>query len=42
MTWTAYRELVTLGTDDRRDAEREFERSLIASAPPGLIPPALL
>jgi hypothetical protein len=41
-TWTAYRELVTLASDDRRDVEREFERSLLASAPAGLLPPTLL
>jgi hypothetical protein len=38
-TWTVFRELVTLATDDRRDGEREFERSLIASAPDGFLPP---
>lgn len=37
--WTAFRELVTQATDSRRDSEREFERSLIASAPPGVLPP---
>ena len=40
--WTAFRELVTLTTDSRRDSEREFERSLIASAPPGVLPPIAL
>ena len=37
--WTAFREAVTLVIDNRRDAEREFERSLIASAPAGVLPP---
>ena len=41
-TWTAFRELVSLATDARRDAEREFERSLIASAPDGWLPPTVL
>jgi hypothetical protein len=41
-TWTVFRELVALATDDRRDGEREFERSLIASAPDGLLPPTPL
>ncbi|HEV2027109.1 MAG TPA: hypothetical protein VGS16_01090 [Candidatus Dormibacteraeota bacterium] len=36
--WTAFRQLVALAIDGRRDAEREFERSLIASAPPGIVP----
>jgi hypothetical protein len=31
--WTAFRELVTLAADGRRDDEREFEGSLVASAP---------
>jgi hypothetical protein len=41
--WTAYREEVSLGvdgrTDTRRDGEREFERTLIASSPAGILPP---
>jgi hypothetical protein len=40
--WTAFRELVTLASDRRRDGERQFERSLIASAPPGILPPVSL
>jgi hypothetical protein len=40
--WTAFRELVTLAVDSRRDGGREFERSLIASAPPGILPPFAL
>jgi hypothetical protein len=31
--WTAFRELVSLAPDSRRDSEREFESSLVASAP---------
>lgn len=41
--WTAYRQLVSLGVDGRRearrDSEREFERTLIASGPAGILPP---
>ena len=37
--WHAFHELVTLGPDGRRDAQREFERALLASAPPGSLPP---
>ena len=40
--WRAFRELVTLAADSRRDSEREFERSLIASAPAGVLPPSAL
>jgi hypothetical protein len=40
--WTAFRELVSLALDTRRDGEREFERSIIASAPPGILPPVAL
>ena len=44
--WSAYREVVTLRTPNsfevRKDTGREFERALVASAPEGLIPPALL
>jgi hypothetical protein len=40
--WTAFRELVSLGAASRRDGEREFERSLIASAPAGILPPISL
>jgi hypothetical protein len=36
--WTAFRELVSLGADGRRDGGREFERALIASAPAGILP----
>src|SRR5215472_9226102 len=38
--WNAFQERVTLGPDDRRDADREFERTLLASAPPGSLPPS--
>jgi hypothetical protein len=37
--WRAFRELVSLGPEDRRDGGREFERTLLASAPPGMLPP---
>src|SRR3982074_105884 len=37
--WAAFREVVTLANDSRHDSEREFERTLIASAPPGILPP---
>lgn len=44
--WTAYRQLVALRVDgrgdSRRDGEREFERTLIASAPFGILPPISL
>lgn len=33
-TWTAFGELVTLAPDSRRDTGRQFESSLVASAPP--------
>ena len=34
--WTAFRDLVTLAPYSRRDSEREFESSLVASAPPDI------
>ena len=34
--WTAFSQLVTLARDRRRDSEREFETSLVASAPPDI------
>jgi len=37
--WTAYRELVTLAGETRRDDERRFERTVLASAPSGTLPP---
>lgn len=44
--WFAYREIVTLKeanrSELRKDRGRQFERALVASAPEGLIPPALL
>lgn len=44
--WFAYREIVTLKeanrSEPRKDRGRQFERALVASAPEGLIPPALL
>jgi hypothetical protein len=36
--WTAYGQLISLDGQRRRDAEKEFERTLIGSAPPGLLP----
>ena len=43
--WFAYRGIVTLtsphGSEVRKDGDREFERTLVASIPEGLIPPAL-
>ncbi len=46
-TWTVYRERVSLQEEGqrellRRDPERKFERALIATAPPGLLPPGFL
>ena len=38
--WSAFQELVTLVAEGRRDDVREFERSLIASAPAGTLPPS--
>jgi hypothetical protein len=44
--WFAYREVVTFtgpqSSEARKDPNREFERALVASPPPGLIPPTLL
>ncbi len=37
--WTAYHELVTLAGETRRDDERRFERAVLSSAPPGVLPP---
>jgi len=34
--WTAFRELVILADNQSRDKEREFESSLVASAPPDI------
>ena len=39
--WTAFRELVALAAEYRRDSARAFERSLIASAPAGVLPPGV-
>jgi len=40
--WTAFQELVIQAVDARRDRDREFERLVIASAPPGILPPISL
>lgn len=40
--WTAFQGLVIQAGDARRDGKREFERMLIASAPPGVLPPVSL
>jgi hypothetical protein len=40
--WTAFRELVVQADDARRDGEREFERQVIGSAPPEVLPPLSL
>jgi hypothetical protein len=40
--WTAFQELVVHAVDARRDRQREFERLVIASAPPGVLPPISL
>jgi hypothetical protein len=40
--WTAFKELVTQAAEGRCDPSREFERSLIASAPDGVVPPFAL
>lgn len=37
--WTAYHELVTLASETRRDDERRFERTVLGTAPPGVLPP---
>ena len=41
-TWTAFHELVTLSIDSdsetRRDGDRRFERTVLASAPAGTLP----
>jgi hypothetical protein len=41
-TWTAFHELVTFSTESssetRRDDERRFERTVLASAPAGILP----
>jgi hypothetical protein len=41
-TWTAYRELVTFASETRRDDDRRFERTVLASAPAGTLPPAVV
>ena len=38
--WTAYGELVKLSGERRRDDERRFERTVLSSAPAGLLPPS--
>jgi hypothetical protein len=40
--WSAFQELVVHAVDARRDRQREFERLVIASAPPGVLPPVSL
>ena|SRR6185369_3509018 len=40
--WSAYRGVVTFNAEARKDPNRAFERELLASAPDGIIPPALL
>jgi hypothetical protein len=44
-TWTAFHELVTLSTrgdsETRRDEQRRFERTVLASAPAGTLPASL-
>jgi hypothetical protein len=41
-TWTAFHELVTLSSEGssetRRDDDRRFERTVLASAPAGTLP----
>lgn len=37
--WTAFGQLVEKEGEARRDAAQDFERALIASAPPGTLPP---
>ena len=37
--WTAYHGVVTLAGKTRRDDEHRFERAVLASAPPGMLPP---
>jgi hypothetical protein len=45
-TWTAFHELVTLssetGSATRRDDDRRFERTVLASAPGGTLPATLV
>jgi hypothetical protein len=38
--WTAYHELVTQSGERRRDDERRFERTVLSSAPTGVLPPS--
>jgi hypothetical protein len=38
--WTAYHELVTHSGERRRDNERRFERTVLLSAPTGVLPPS--
>ncbi len=38
--WIAYHELVTLSSDRRHDDERRFERTVLSSAPTGVLPPS--
>ena len=38
--WIAYHELVTLSSERRRDDERRFERTVLSSAPTGVLPPS--
>ena len=38
--WTAYHELVTLSSEWRRDDDRRFEHTVLASAPAGMLPPS--
>jgi len=40
--WTAFHDLVTLRGEQRRDRPRAFQQRLLASAPPGVLPPLTL
>jgi hypothetical protein len=37
--WTAYHELVTFEGETRNDEKRRFERTVLGSAPEGILPP---
>lgn len=37
--WTAYHEVVSHSSERRRDDERRFERTVLSSAPAGVLPP---
>jgi hypothetical protein len=40
-TWHVFEGVVQVGDERRADRDGEFERTVLASAPPGALPPAL-